>query len=64
MKAYEVYRTLYGEQQALTEGECRGGFGLEELVAFLYAAPFPRNEWRKRFDEVFESGIILHGNKQ
>lgn len=52
MQAYEVYEALYGEQKAIIEGDCRGGFGVEELVAFLYAAKFPRNEWRKRVDEV------------
>jgi hypothetical protein len=52
LKAYEVYVALYGEQKALVTGECRGGFGANELIAFLYAATFPRNEWRKRVDEA------------
>lgn len=53
MRAYEVYCHVYGEQKALVEGECRGGFGKGELVAFLYASGFPREEWRKRADEAF-----------
>jgi hypothetical protein len=52
MRAYEVYRHLYGEQQALVEGSCRGGFGANELIAFLYAATFPKAEWRQRVDEA------------
>lgn len=54
MRAYEVYKKLYGEQPPLIEGECRGGFGKGELVAFLYASGFPREEWRKRVDEAFD----------
>ncbi len=52
LRAYEVYQALYGEQQAMIEGNCRGGFGVNELIAFLYAASFPKAEWRKRFDEA------------
>jgi hypothetical protein len=52
MKAYEVYCHLYGEQRALVEGNCRGGFGANELIAFLYAASFPKVEWRRRVDEA------------
>lgn len=53
MAAYEVYRELYGPQPALTEGWCRGGFGVLELIAFLYARPFPRSEWRTRVEEAW-----------
>lgn len=53
MRAYEVYKHLYGEQEALITGECRGGFGVGELIAFLYAYPFPKSEWSKRVDEAF-----------
>lgn len=53
MLAYEVYCELYGEQQALVTGGCRGGFGVNELVAFLYARTFPRSQWRARVDEAF-----------
>lgn len=52
LRAYEVYKHLYGEQQALITGECRGGFGLGELTAFLYARSFPKDEWRDRFNEA------------
>lgn len=59
LKAYEVYKAIFGEQESLIQGDCRGGFGLEELTSFLYAAGFPRNEWRQRFDEAIE-GMKLH----
>jgi hypothetical protein len=54
MAAYEVYAEVYGPQQAMVEGGCRGGFSVGELVAFLYARSFPRKEWRQRLDEAFE----------
>lgn len=52
LRAYEVYCGLYGEQKAMIEGNCRGGFGVGEIVAFLYARSFPKEEWRKRFEEA------------
>lgn len=52
LAAYEVYRHCYGEQRAMIEGHCRGGFGAGELIAFLYARSFPRGEWRQRVDEA------------
>ncbi len=55
LRAYEVYKALYGPQEALITGECRGGFGVGELVAFLYARSFPREEWRQRADEAFKN---------
>lgn len=54
LRAYEVYCALYGEQAAMVTGECRGGFGVGELVAFLYAHSFPKAEWRARVDEAFK----------
>ena len=54
MRAYEVYRHVFGEQKAMIEGHCRGGFGKGELVAFLYASGFPRSEWRVRVDEALK----------
>jgi hypothetical protein len=33
---------------------CRGGFGLYELIAFLYARSFPKDEWEKRAEEAFQ----------
>lgn len=53
MRAYEVYCHLYGEQKAMVTGNCRGGFGLGELIAYLYAHSFPKAEWRARADEAF-----------
>jgi hypothetical protein len=55
LRAYEVYCELYGKQDALVDlagRGCRGGFGVGELVAFLYAHTFPKQEWRARFDEA------------
>ena len=52
MLAYEVYCAIYGPQQAIVTGDCRGGFGAGELIAFLYARNFPRSEWRQRVDEA------------
>ena len=60
MAAYEVYTELYGEQAALVTGGCRGGFSVGELVAFLYARPFPRSEWRDRVSEAI-NGMRLDG---
>lgn len=60
MRAYEVYKHCFGAQEALITGDCRGGFGVGELVAFLYAYPFPKNEWHKRVDEAmrgFKLGV-------
>jgi hypothetical protein len=53
MRAYEVYCELYGKQEAMVTGGCRGGFGAGELIAFLYAHSFPKAEWRQRADEAF-----------
>ena len=53
MRAYEVYRHVYGEQEAMITGSCRGGFGTSELIAFLYARSFPQHEWAMRVDEAF-----------
>ena len=58
MRAYEVYSVVFAPQKAMIEGGCRGGWGLTELVAFLYASGFPKDEWRKRVDEAFD-GIKL-----
>lgn len=54
LKAYEVYSYVYGPQEAMITGHCRGGFGIGELIAFLYAHSFPREEWRNRVDEAFQ----------
>lgn len=60
MQAYEVYRHIHGDQEALVTGQCRGGFSISELVAFLYAFPFPKNEWKERVQEAFR-GMNLKG---
>lgn len=51
-RAYEVYCEVFTPQAALVTGECRGGFGVGELIAFLYAYPFPKKEWKQRVDEA------------
>ena len=53
MRAYEVYCHEHGAQEALVTGWCRGGFGIGELVAFLYARSFPKEEWHQRVKEAF-----------
>ena len=55
LAAYEVYCHCYGEQKALIEGWCRGGFGVNEVIAFLYARAFPKQEWKARVKEAFEN---------
>jgi hypothetical protein len=35
LAAYEVYCHIYGSQEALVTGGCRGGFSTGELIAFL-----------------------------
>lgn len=62
LRAYEVYSHLYGDQEALITGGCRGGFGIGELIAFLYARSFPRDQWRERVDEALR-GITLRGRR-
>jgi hypothetical protein len=56
-RAYEVYCAIYGPQPAMVDlvgRGCRGGFGVSELLAFLYARSFPKEEWRQRVDEAFK----------
>lgn len=55
MAAYEVYCAVFGPQEALVTGGCRGGFSASELIAFLYARSFPKAEWRQRVDEAFHN---------
>lgn len=52
LRAYEVYSHLFGRQESLVTGQCRGGFGAGELAAFLYARSFPQAEWQQRVDEA------------
>jgi len=58
MQAYEVYREVYGAQEAMITGGCRGGFSCGELIAFLYAHSFPKNEWHARVDEAFRGMTV------
>ena len=66
LAAYEVYCYVYGSQtsftelRAMIEGGCRGGFGVGEIIAFLYARSFPQEQWRQRVDEAFK-GMNLDG---
>ena len=59
MAAYEVYSEVFGEQEALIEGSCRGGFGVGELIAFLYARSFPREEWRKLVTDAVRGNVKI-----
>jgi len=52
--AYEVYCHVYGPQEALVTGGCRGGFSAGELIALLYAKTFPRSEWKNRVNEALK----------
>lgn len=54
LRAYEVYAHVYGPQERLITGGCRGGFSTGELVAFLYARSFPQSEWSMRVLEAFQ----------
>jgi len=57
LRAYEVYCHVYAPQPAMVDlagRDCRGGFGVGELIAFLYARSFPKEEWSKRVDEAFK----------
>lgn len=57
LRAYEVYSYVYGKQEALISGGCRGGFSAGELIAFLYAYGFPKEEWSQRCQEAF-NGMV------
>lgn len=59
LAAYEVYSHVYGPQEALVTGGCRGGFSAGELIAFLYARGFPKDQWRIRVDEAFRGAENL-----
>ena len=57
LRAYEVYCALFGEQPAMVDlagRNCRDGFGAGELVAFLYARSFPKEEWKARVNEALK----------
>jgi hypothetical protein len=44
LRAYDAYCKKYGSQKALIEGGCRGGFGTQELDAFIPG-------WREELSE-------------
>lgn len=54
-RAFEVYDSR-GYNQDFETLHARGGFSTRELIAQLYARTFPRDEWRRREDEV--AGLI------
>jgi hypothetical protein len=57
LRAYEVYSHVFGPQPAMIDLEgrnCRGGFGLGEIIAFLYARSFPKEEWSRRVDQALQ----------
>ena len=54
LAAYEVYCHIFAPQKALITGNCRGGLSTGELIAFLYARSFPKDEWKKRVAEAFD----------
>jgi len=59
LRAYEVYAEVFAPQEAMITGECRGGFSGGELIAFLYARSFPKEQWDSRVTEAF-SGMPKH----
>ena len=59
MRAYEVYCQVFSPQEALVTEGCRGGFGTGELIAFLYARSFPKEQWRARFEEALRGAVNL-----
>ena len=63
LRAYEVYCHLYGKQDAMIDDEgrgCRGGFDvISEIIPFLYARSFPKEQWEEIVDRV-TSGLELN----
>lgn len=53
LAAYEVYSHVFSPQEALINDHCRGGFGVSELVVFLYLRSLPKDQWREKLDELF-----------
>ena len=57
MSAYEVYCHVWAPQEALIDLEgrnCRGGWSMGDLVAYLYARQFPKEEWKDRCNEAWK----------
>lgn len=59
LRAYEVYCQVHNPQEAMVTGNCRGGFGTGELIAFLYARSFPPQEWSDRVREAIKGAVNL-----
>ena len=51
LRAYEVYCHIHGKQEAMVTKGCRGGFHVGEIISFLYARSFPKEEWKIRARE-------------
>lgn len=60
LRAYEVYCHVFAPQPAMVDVKngCRGGFSVGEIVCFLYARSFPKDEWEVRFKEA-QRGMTL-----
>ena len=54
--AYEVYTYIYPGQTFARLHE-RGGFGVGEVIAFLYARQFPQQQWRVLVDGAFRGMV-------
>lgn len=51
MRAYAVYAKRHGEQKALIEGGCRGGFAVGELDMFIPG-------WREEFELIENARLV------
>ena len=56
LRAYDAYCNLYGEQQSLIEGRCRGGFGTSELDKFIPG-------WREELSQITQLTAALASEK-
>ena len=54
MATYEVYSHVYGPQVEMIQGNCRGGFSAGEIIAFLYARSFPKEQWLLKVEEAWK----------
>ena len=55
LRAYDSYCKLYGKQQAMIEGNCRGGFGTEELDVFIPGWRDELSQMKRLQDALIES---------
>lgn len=58
LRAYEVYKYIYGAQEARVTGNCRGGFSTGELLVFLYVRASPQSQCGERVNEAL-TGLKL-----